>query len=117
MSSTQELQQQWEAIKAGQVLFTKTATGWLVWGRTENLTIGAATKVSKRDGTTTTVEITRTGTVHERDGVQYTVAEFRPVATTRPVRRACTHDEADNRGICYSCGAYVRSADAGRLIW
>ena len=34
----------------------------------------------------------------------------------RPSKAACAHTDTDNNGICYDCGAYVRSADAGRWI-
>ena len=35
---------------------------------------------------------------------------------TQPTTRRCEHTDTDNNGICYSCGAYVRGADAGRVI-
>lgn len=30
--------------------------------------------------------------------------------------RRCGHSDTDNHGICYSCGAYVSGADAGRTL-
>ena len=40
-----------------------------------------------------------------------------PAAVAPAARRTtCTDHETDNHGVCYSCGTYVRSDDAGRTI-
>lgn len=40
-----------------------------------------------------------------------------PVAATpAPRTRRCEHTDTDNNGSCYSCGAYVSGADAGRVL-
>lgn len=45
----------------------------------------------------------------------------KPAAPARPAKRtprfpACDHYETDSRGICYDCGSYDRSSDAGLHI-
>ena len=40
-----------------------------------------------------------------------------PAAVAPAARRTiCDDHETDNHGVCYSCGTYVRAADAGRTI-
>jgi hypothetical protein len=43
-------------------------------------------------------------------------APVAPTRTAAPRARRCEHSDTDNHGICYSCGAYIAGADAGRTM-
>ena len=39
-----------------------------------------------------------------------------PAPAPAPKKARCEHFETDNHGICYACGSYVRTGDAGRWM-
>lgn len=76
-----KLRRQFEQAKAGKILFTKAQTGWMIIGPAEKITKDAVVDVTKADGTTKAVHVTRIDGTYTREGFTYSVAEFTKTAT------------------------------------
>lgn len=66
-----------DAIRAGKTVFTRAPECWMVIGPAVTVRTGQVVTVTKASGETTQVQITATPTTGEKQGVSYTVADFR----------------------------------------
>ena len=115
-------------ILAGEIVLTKTSDGtlaasalaekfWTTLILSGEPVIRKTVTATKKSGETvdlTVVAVIGTATVDGQEIMKVAVAEKPRPVYARPAR--CTHIETDTHGICYQCGAYDRSGDAGRFI-
>jgi hypothetical protein len=76
-----KLRQMFEEAKAGKIFFTKAPSGWMIIGAADKIQKDAIVDVTKADGTTKAVRVTRIDSTHTREGFTYSVAEFGKTAT------------------------------------
>lgn len=64
------------AVAAGQTVFTKAPTGWMVVGPAAVIKVGKHVLVTKKDGSTSEVRIVKVNPPKSARGVNYAVATF-----------------------------------------
>lgn len=72
-------------IREGRILYTKTAAGWMVWGRDDVIVEGSTVIAERRNGSAERIVLVTVGPVRERDGLRYRTAEFRPATSVTEV--------------------------------
>jgi len=72
------------AVSAGQTVYTKAPSGWMIVGPAADIVEGATVTVTKRDGSTSQVRVGPVGGIRTTRGVEYQVAGFTKIPTPAP---------------------------------
>lgn len=85
MDARAKAQAVFDAVQAGQTVFTRATNQWMIVGPTADITPNVPVTVTKANGKTSEVIVTAINGSYTRSGIAYTVAEFRnapaPVTT------------------------------------
>lgn len=86
--------------------FKKAKNGsWVVFGQARQVSVGT-TKVRKKNGDYSTVQITKLGKYFHVDGVQCVYGYLEEKETTHTNNRR--YHSKSNRGVCDECGEYKK---------
>lgn len=87
MDAKAKAQEMLNQIKAGRTVFTRATDGWMIVGPAADVQAGNSVAVTRADGTTTQVVVTKLGVSKTVQGVAYTVASFtEPVGAPKPAQ-------------------------------